>query len=57
MLWHNRGVAVEGSGGSEHPRNLADQLTLFKLMGEDYAPHYIASPLPPPGNKKGIYTK
>ena len=34
-----------GSGeGAEPPRDLADQLTLFKPRGEDYAPHTTASP-------------
>ena len=33
----------------EHPRNLADQLTLFKPRGADNAPHTSASP---PGFKK-----
>ena len=33
-----------GPGGAEPPRNLADQLTLFKPRGADYAPHTTASP-------------
>ena len=37
----NRGVA---RGGQEPPRNLADQLTLFKPGGADYTPHTTASP-------------
>ena len=35
--------------GAEPPRNMADQLTLFKPRGADYAPHTTASP---PGFKK-----
>ena len=42
-----RDVAKVGGGGA--PRNLADQLTLFKRGGADYAQHITASP---PGFKK-----
>ena len=42
-----RGVARGGGGGgAEPPRNLADQLTLFKPWGADYARHTTASPHP-----------
>ena len=42
---HNRGVARgEGAGGPEPPRNLADQLTVFKPCGADYARYTTASP-------------
>ena len=37
-------------GGREPPQNLADQLTLFKPGGADYAPHTTADP--PSGFKK-----
>ena len=36
-------VWLEG-GGALAPRNLADQLTLFKPGGADYTPHTTASP-------------
>ena len=39
-----RGVAREGARGARAPRNLADQLTLFKPGGTYYAPHTPASP-------------
>ena len=49
----HRGVARWGRGGGlrglDPPRNLADQYTLFKPVGADYAPHTTASP---PGLKK-----
>ena len=43
LLLVTRGVAREGGA------NLAEQLTLFKPRGADYAPHTTASP---PGFKK-----
>ena len=39
-----RGVARGGAEGALAPRNLADQLTLFKPGGADYNPHTTASP-------------
>ena len=40
-----RGVARGGAEGALAPRNLADQLTLFKPGGgADYTPHTTASP-------------
>ena len=41
MSLSNRGVA---RGGGQSLRNLADQLTLFKPEGADYARHTTASP-------------
>ena len=40
----HRGVAREGAGWAEPPRNLSDQLTLFKPWGTDYARNITASP-------------
>ena len=45
-----RGVA---RGGPAPPQNLADQLTLFKPWGADYARHTTASP---PRIQNAIYT-
>ena len=42
VVYLNRGVARGEAGG---PRNLADQLTLFKPGWEDFAPHTTASPI------------
>ena len=39
-----RGVARGGGGGGRAPRNLVDQLTLFKPWGVDYAHHTTARP-------------
>ena len=39
-----RGVARGGTRAARAPQNLADQLTLFKPGGADYAPHTIATP-------------
>ena len=45
-----RGVARGGAEGARAPRNLADQLTLFKPGWADFAPRTTASL--PPGFKK-----
>ena len=47
-----RGVAREGARGARAPRNLADQLTLFKPGGQIMPPHYYQ----PPRIQKAIYT-
>ena len=39
-----RGVAKGGGGVANAPRNLADQLTLLKPWGADYALHTTANP-------------
>ena len=39
-----RGVAKGGGGVARAARNLADQLTLLKPWGADYARHTTASP-------------
>ena len=48
MVHLSRGVGGSGGpGGARAPRNLADQLTLFKPRGAHYARHATTSPPPP----------
>ena len=49
MVHLSRGVGGSGGpGGARAPRNLADQLTLFKPRGAHYARHATTSPPPAP---------
>ena len=49
MVHLSRGVGGSGGpGGARAPRNLADQLTLFKPRGAHYARHATTSPPPSP---------
>ena len=48
MVHLSRGVGGSGGpGGARAPRNLADQLTLFKPRGAHYARHATTSPPSP----------
>ena len=50
-------VSLEGGpGGPEPPRNLADQLTLFKPWGADYARNTTAMACQPLPIQNAIYT-
>ena len=49
-----RGAARRGARGSEPPRNLADQLTLFEPGGQSLPLTLL--PAPPPRIQHAIYT-